>query len=103
MPEQAIRWPRRSLLNVWAESYFALTASSFQFGAALVLGMVYASVKSRTREQSHGIEVEPYAFFIAKSAVPIFPGDTPEELHARIQVAEHELYPSIIRKFATKA
>ena len=22
------------------------------------------------------------------------PGDTPEELHARIQVAEHELYPS---------
>ena len=37
---------------------------------------------------------------IARSAVPIFPGDTPEELHARIQVAEHELYPSVIRHFA---
>jgi phosphoribosylglycinamide formyltransferase-1 len=39
---------------------------------------------------------------IAQSAVPIFPSDTPEELHARIQVAEHELYPSVIRHLATK-
>lgn len=36
---------------------------------------------------------------IAQSAVPIFPSDTPEELHARIQVAEHELYPAVIREF----
>ena len=40
---------------------------------------------------------------IAQSAVPVFPSDTPEELHARIQVAEHELYPSVIRKFTSKA
>jgi phosphoribosylglycinamide formyltransferase-1 len=39
---------------------------------------------------------------IAQSAVPIFPGDTPEELHSRIQVAEHELYPSVIRHFLNK-
>ena len=39
---------------------------------------------------------------IAHSAVPIFPGDTAEELHARIQVAEHELYPSVIRRFVSK-
>lgn len=39
---------------------------------------------------------------IAQSKVPVFPSDTPEELHARIQVAEHELYPSIIRQFASK-
>jgi len=39
---------------------------------------------------------------IAQSAVPIFPGDTPGELHARIQVAEHQLYPSVIRKFCGK-
>jgi phosphoribosylglycinamide formyltransferase-1 len=38
---------------------------------------------------------------IARSAVPIFPSDTPEELHARIQVAEHKLYPAVIRKFAS--
>lgn len=36
---------------------------------------------------------------IAHSAVPIFPSDTPAELHARIQAAEHELYPAVIRQF----
>lgn len=37
---------------------------------------------------------------IAQSRVPVLAGDTPETLHARIQVAEHELYPAVIRKFA---
>lgn len=37
---------------------------------------------------------------IAQSAVPIFPHDTPEELHARIQVEEHRLYPAVIARFA---
>jgi len=36
---------------------------------------------------------------IAQSSVPVFPSDTPEELHARIQVAEHELYPAVIGEF----
>ena len=35
---------------------------------------------------------------IAQQRVPILPGDSPETLHARIQVAEHELYPSALRK-----
>jgi phosphoribosylglycinamide formyltransferase-1 len=35
---------------------------------------------------------------IAQQRVPVLPGDTPETLHARIQVAEHELYPSALRK-----
>ena len=39
---------------------------------------------------------------IAHSVVPIFPSDTPEELHARIQIAEHELYPAVIRRFASQ-
>jgi phosphoribosylglycinamide formyltransferase-1 len=30
---------------------------------------------------------------IAQSRVPILPNDSPESLHARIQQAEHELYP----------
>jgi phosphoribosylglycinamide formyltransferase-1 len=30
--------------------------------------------------------------------VPVLAGDTPESLHARIQVAEHRLYPAAIRK-----
>ena len=41
---------------------------------------------------------------IAQQRVPILPGDTPETLHARIQVAEHELYPAALRKvFSTAA
>ncbi|PYL86772.1 MAG: phosphoribosylglycinamide formyltransferase, partial [Verrucomicrobia bacterium] len=31
--------------------------------------------------------------------VPILPNDTPETLHARIQIAEHELYPAAIAEF----
>jgi phosphoribosylglycinamide formyltransferase 1 len=33
---------------------------------------------------------------IAQCEVPILPGDTADELHARIQIAEHELYPAVI-------
>lgn len=33
---------------------------------------------------------------IAQSRVPVLPGDTAETLHARIQVAEHALYPSVL-------
>ena len=37
---------------------------------------------------------------IAQREVPILPNDTPETLHARIQVAEHELYPAVIAKLS---
>ena len=37
---------------------------------------------------------------VLQQPVPIFPGDTPESLHRRIQVVEHELYPRAIRLFA---
>jgi phosphoribosylglycinamide formyltransferase-1 len=33
---------------------------------------------------------------IAQREVPVLAGDTPERLHARIQIAEHELYPAAI-------
>ena len=33
---------------------------------------------------------------IAQRDVPILPNDTPETLHARIQIAEHALYPAAI-------
>ncbi|MBV9275902.1 MAG: phosphoribosylglycinamide formyltransferase [Verrucomicrobia bacterium] len=32
--------------------------------------------------------------------VPILPGDTPESLHARIQIAEHDLLPEVVRQIA---
>jgi phosphoribosylglycinamide formyltransferase-1 len=40
---------------------------------------------------------------IAQSRVPVLAGDTPETLHARIQVAEHALYPAVLRKFAKQS
>ena len=36
---------------------------------------------------------------IAQRKVQVLPGDTPESLHARIQIAEHELYPEVIAQF----
>lgn len=35
---------------------------------------------------------------ILQETVPVFPCDTAESLHARIQVAEHRLYPAAIAK-----
>jgi len=37
---------------------------------------------------------------IAQRQVPILPNDTPEILHARIQIAEHELYPAVIARIS---
>ena len=39
---------------------------------------------------------------IAQREVPILPHDTPQSLHARIQVAEHQLYPAAIAEFCEK-
>jgi phosphoribosylglycinamide formyltransferase-1 len=36
---------------------------------------------------------------IAQREVPILPNDTAETLHARIQAAEHKLYPQVIAQF----
>jgi len=40
---------------------------------------------------------------IAQQRVPVLPGDTPESLHARIQTAEHELYPAALAKVLAQA
>jgi len=39
---------------------------------------------------------------IAQREVAILPADTPESLHERIQIAEHELYPAVIAEFSEK-
>lgn len=36
---------------------------------------------------------------IGQREVPILPGDTPESLHQRIQIAERELYPAALAQF----
>jgi phosphoribosylglycinamide formyltransferase 1 len=37
---------------------------------------------------------------IAQREVPILPNDTAESLHARIQIAERQVYPEVIREFS---
>jgi len=39
---------------------------------------------------------------IAQREVPILPNDSAETLHARIQLAEHELYPAVIAKLSNE-
>lgn len=39
---------------------------------------------------------------IAQREVPVLENDTPESLHARIQVAEHALYPEALRQLAPR-
>jgi len=36
---------------------------------------------------------------IAQKEVPVVPNDTAETLHARIQIAERQLYPDVIAQF----
>jgi len=39
---------------------------------------------------------------IAQREVPILPNDSAESLHARIQIAEHELYPAVIAQLCAE-
>lgn len=39
---------------------------------------------------------------LLQERVPILPGDSPESLHARIQAAEHRLYPAAIHHLARR-
>lgn len=39
---------------------------------------------------------------IGQKSVPVLPSDTPETLHARIQVAEHELYPAVLARLGER-
>lgn len=39
---------------------------------------------------------------LAQSEVPVLASDTPETLHARIQVAEHALYPAVLARLAAE-
>jgi len=39
---------------------------------------------------------------IAQAEVPVWPGDTAETLHARIQIEEHLIYPEVVARFARR-
>lgn len=37
---------------------------------------------------------------LGQATVPVLPGDTPDDLAARVLVQEHRLYPAVLRRFA---
>jgi phosphoribosylglycinamide formyltransferase-1 len=37
---------------------------------------------------------------LGQARVPVLPGDTPDTLAARVLVAEHRLYPAVLRRVA---
>ncbi len=39
---------------------------------------------------------------LGQAEVPILPGDTPDALAARVLVAEHQLYPQVLKEFASR-
>ena len=52
-----------------------------------------ATVHYVDEEYDHGL-------IVLQQTVPVLPGDTPEVLAARVLAAEHQLYPSAIRRIA---
>lgn len=46
-------------------------------------------------------ELVDHGPIVAQAPVPVEPGDTVASLHARIQAAEHRLYPQVVRALAT--
>ena len=69
----------------------ALYPTSLALGALLALGLVWQNVKSRRRQESHGIDVEPYGFFIAKNAVFFA-----VILYAAYLIASHRGLPNVL-------
>ena len=68
-----------------------LHPTSLLIGILLAFAMVYASARGRAREHSHGIEVEPYAFFVGKSAILAF-----VVLYFAYMIASHRGLPNVL-------
>ncbi|MEZ0211943.1 MAG: multiple monosaccharide ABC transporter permease [Xanthobacteraceae bacterium] len=47
----------------------ALYPTSLAIGAVIAIALVLMNVKARARQISHGIDAEPYGFFVAKNAL----------------------------------
>jgi phosphoribosylglycinamide formyltransferase-1 len=57
-----------------------------------------AANEKRTGVTVHYVDAQvDHGDIILQREVPILPGDTPESLHARIQEAEHVLYPEALK------
>lgn len=63
---------------------------------ALEYGVKYTGVTVHLVDQ--GIDTGP---IIAQATVPVLDADTPATLHARIQAAEHEIYPAALASLLT--
>lgn len=89
-----IRRYRDSILNIHP-SLLPAFPGAHAVAQALAYGVKVtgATVHFVDEEVDHGP-------IIAQRPVPVLPGDTEEELHQRIQLEEHKLYPEVVSAFA---
>lgn len=90
----AIRRYRARILNIHP-SLLPAFPGAHAVAQALAYGVKVtgATVHFVDEEVDHGP-------IIAQRTVPVLPGDTEEELHERIQLEEHKIYPEVVSAFA---
>jgi len=90
----AIRRYRDRILNIHP-SLLPAFPGAHAVAQALAYGVKVtgATVHFVDEEVDHGP-------IIAQRPVPVLPGDTEEELHERIQLEEHKIYPEVVSAFA---
>ncbi len=92
-PEAVSRFPNR-ILNIHPALLPAFPGAH-GVADALAYGVRVSGVTI------HFVDAEvDHGPIIAQRAVPVLPGDSEETLHARIQIAEHDLYPKVVKAFA---
>ena len=77
-----------------------------KFGGDGMFGMrVHEAVIAAGEKESgptvHYVDkIYDHGLIVGQMKVPVYSGDTPEELQKRVLVKEHELYPQVIQKIA---
>ncbi len=97
LPPQVVRKYRNRILNI----HPALLP---KYGGKGMYGhrvheAVLASGDSESGVTIHLVdEIYDHGKIVAQEKVPILPGDTPDDLAARVLAVEHQLYPRVLKK-----
>lgn len=95
------------LLNAYNEKIINIHPALLpKFGGDGMFGMrVHEAVIAAGEKESgptvHYVdEIYDHGSIVGQMKVPVYSGDSPEELQKRVLVKEHELYPQVIQKIA---
>ena len=70
------------------------------FGMRVHEAVIAAGEKESGPTVHYVDEIYDHGSIVGQMKVPVYSGDTPEELQKRVLVKEHELYPKVIHKIA---